>query len=945
MPVPDKLPSELVPPSARDLDNSVDIVKDLLRYESRTSGADTPVSRLKNRSFNTTGSALDSGRDATIYKHSDSEPPGGFYQPRSRHVNRDDVRSGNDSDSPSADLSDLKRRLANTAQMLERTAEADTSRTAEDEELDREMDDLKYRVKRVSDDLEYVSRGPKTAAKDQERRQLERELLTLMHEKVPEVERKMKARDERKEREKRQWARDRDRANDRFGRYDDRDRDRPYSRGSFDRDRPYSRGAYDRDDRDRPYSRGAFDRDERDRDRERDRDDKDYGRDSYRRERSHSRDRPRSSSAPRTAPRPPSAAPPSSTRNHPAPPPPKPSPSPSPLKNMTPEERRAYAREEAKRLIESRKVALGVTVPSSSSPTIDTSVEDRLQREKKEAEEKARVADQQAQERERIRNQRLESEKAAREIKTPPPVPTPTRTVPAATAPAPVPTPRTAPVAPKRAPAPPPPRKAPAIRTPVSAAAPAPKPPVIAAPPPEPEIDPEEEALRAREEAIRKQREARAERLRQLEREEEEAARKDVEERRQARIREERAEKLRQMKKAEEEEQLEEQKYQERLIALKAKSAPSPAFSAPAESAAPLPAKAPTPPPAVPQPPKAETPAPDTAKSTNPFSRLIGQGATSSPAASPVTTSANGSTNPWARPQTAPPSSVPNPPKSPVPAAIKTSYHTAPSSIDEDWDDIKENEGDESSDDDFSGRTKRENIARQLFGSIIPTSRPQSAADVKTRASPTSPAQSAVPPPPPSAPPAMNAPPPPAAPPPPVLAPVAASSEDRSGLLSSIQAGLKLRPAKTVDKSGPPVSGRVLGDTAPPSHINTAPRPVSPPSQARQPEPTLLGHDSPGSRSGNRQSMSWFADRAADAGSEVHKMPTTHEEDEGEAAPVSIPAIHVDEHVQDGVPDLMADIDKTTSEHPPISRFFYWFLTGHSPSRTDVVPIRWRWAG
>jgi hypothetical protein len=60
---------------------------------------------------------------------------------------------------------------------------------------------------------------------------------------------------------------------------------------------------------------------------------------------------------------------------------------------MTPEERRTYAREEAKRMIEARRLALGVIVPSSSSPTIDTSVEDRLQREKKEAEEKARMAE------------------------------------------------------------------------------------------------------------------------------------------------------------------------------------------------------------------------------------------------------------------------------------------------------------------------------------------------------------------------------------------------------------------------------------------------------------------------------------------------------------------------------------------------------------------------
>ncbi|KAJ3005240.1 hypothetical protein NUW54_g4429 [Trametes sanguinea] len=115
------------------------------------------------------------------------------------------------------------------------------------------MDDLKYRVKRVQEDLEYVSRGPRTVARDEERRKLERELLELMHEKLPDLERRIKDREERREREKREWARERDRRNERFGRFDDRD-DRPPSR--YERD-PYDRprSAYDRNDRDEPLNR------------------------------------------------------------------------------------------------------------------------------------------------------------------------------------------------------------------------------------------------------------------------------------------------------------------------------------------------------------------------------------------------------------------------------------------------------------------------------------------------------------------------------------------------------------------------------------------------------------------------------------------------------------------------------------------------------------------
>ena len=34
MPIPDQLPSELILPSSRDLDDSVDLVKDLLKHET-----------------------------------------------------------------------------------------------------------------------------------------------------------------------------------------------------------------------------------------------------------------------------------------------------------------------------------------------------------------------------------------------------------------------------------------------------------------------------------------------------------------------------------------------------------------------------------------------------------------------------------------------------------------------------------------------------------------------------------------------------------------------------------------------------------------------------------------------------------------------------------------------------------------------------------------------
>ncbi|KAF8638846.1 hypothetical protein AX17_001904 [Amanita inopinata Kibby_2008] len=880
MPIPDQLPPELVPPSARDLDSSVDMLKDLLKHESRSrspSTLDVPVSRLKSRSFNSSSSSLESGRDATIYKHNDSEPPGGFYQPRSRHINRDDVRSRNE-EGPSADLTQMKRQLANAAGMLDRATEAEAAKTAEDEELEREMDDVKYRVKRVSDDLEYLSRGPRSAAKDEEKRRLERELMSLMHERVPDLERKIKARDERREREKRQWVRDRDRANERFGRYDSKDD--TYSSRRYDYDRTPSR-------RDRSRSREG------------------------------ERERPRSPPRPVPSPPPtPLSAPVSASRESPVPSP-KATPSPAPRKNMSPEERQAYARAEAKRRIEARMAALGVTAPSST-PSLDTSVEDRLQQEKKEAEEKARVAEKQAEERERLRRERLENEKASKEAKTPATLSatstlSPTATTPATanstrTASAPVPTPRAAPPPQKpKAPAPPPPRRLPTVNTTLTPPAP-PTPvkqpvaetkPVLPSSPGVHKSDPEEEALRMREEALKKQREARVERLRQLEKEEEEAAKR------------------------------EEEQYQARLQALKAKSV---ATQGPPVTSNPHPEPPPTaavsssaaiisPPPRVPsitEPPSIPTATPTPSsiaeKSTNPFSRFIQNKDkdTDGAVSSPMSTS-NGSTNPWAKTMNIP--AAPSPPKSPLPSPSKPSYNTAPASIsdDDDWDEIKENEGDDdSSDDDIAkSRATRTNIAEQLFGSMLP--RPASGAAVSApTSSPASPmpTNSAAPPPPPPAPAA------PIPPPPPVVQPAASTTAttptgagDVNALMQSIQGGMKLRPTKTVDKSGPPVSGRVLGDAAPPAYINT----ISGPQTTVQtlPEPDLMVTQEH-SKSDNRQSVDWFANRAVDAGvstfSTVDKLPATVEEEEQEEK-TFIPAIQIEESAPETTSNPLSDID------------------------------------
>ena len=350
--IPDELPAELVPPSHRDLDTSVNFVKNLLQNEpSRTrspSGLDSPVSRLPNRSLLSSNAPGAGGRqDATVYKHTDEEPVGGYYTPRSRHLDRSAVRASSDRDSPAADLSDMKRQLENTVRMLDRETEESALRTAEDDALDREMSDLKWEVQRVQEDLEYASRGPRSLRADEDRRRLERELLELMHERVPAVERKLAEREERRARQKRELDRERDRRNETFGRFNGRDRNRDRY-GSSSRDA----GSYDKDrGRDRDY------RDDRSRDFDRNHSYRDRSR-SW--DRKYGGERPRSPPTATRSPAPLTPPAPAHVVSNPPPAPPAPDKSPAVnVKNMTPEERRAFILAEAQHRTAERMAAMG----------------------------------------------------------------------------------------------------------------------------------------------------------------------------------------------------------------------------------------------------------------------------------------------------------------------------------------------------------------------------------------------------------------------------------------------------------------------------------------------------------------------------------------------------------------------------------------------------------
>lgn len=266
---------------------------------------------------------------------------------------------------------------------------------------------------------------------------------------------------------------------------------------------------------------------------------------------------------------------------------------------------------------------------------------------------------------------------------------------------------------------------------------------------------------------------------------------------------------------------------------------------------------------------------------------------------------------------------MPTPPKTPTPVPVKTTYHTAPGDSDgEDWDAVKEyDDNEDSSDDEITkSRDTRAKIAESLFGSgggggiSRPSSTPATSAATAPRIS--SPAQV------PTAPPPPPAPAPPVAPQAPTISPPSAAPSgpgDVSALLKSIQGGAKLRSVQTVDKSLPIVLGKILGDDAPPAHINASPRPASPPAlpETSSMIPVTDGGSSRSTNS-NRQSVDWYAGLAADQGRGVDRLPSTTEEDEDEEVatqqPASIPQIFVDLPV-DSPRDPLADIDKTVGKY------------------------------
>lgn len=201
-PVPNRLPPELIPPSTRNLNDSIGAVKSLLSQDAenrKASGAflqpqKTGVSYLKEHSFR--GGARSPGfgrKDATLFKNNDEAAAG--YRSSARRRMGNDTRTSSPAASQASEeelsIEQLKKKIRETQIMLDAVDFHDENRAEEDEVLDRrdrrEAESLMDRIRRVQDDIDtHPNAAFRNLDNGAERRSLRRQLQAF-EDQVPQV--------------------------------------------------------------------------------------------------------------------------------------------------------------------------------------------------------------------------------------------------------------------------------------------------------------------------------------------------------------------------------------------------------------------------------------------------------------------------------------------------------------------------------------------------------------------------------------------------------------------------------------------------------------------------------------------------------------------------------------------------------------------------------------
>ncbi|KAK7734423.1 actin organization and endocytosis protein [Botryosphaeria dothidea] len=205
-PVPNTLPPELVPPSTRNLNDSIGTMKSLIARdaeERKHTGAflqpqRTGVSYLKNHSFSG-GNQMSGGRkDATVFKNNDDDV--GYRSSARRRIG-----NGGRSPSPAApsspgsersndekSIEQLKKEIKEKQILLDAMDFRDENRAEQDDLLDRkdrkDAEDLFRRIRRLQEDIDSHPNAHTmlSGGSDAERRALQRELRRLT-DRLPEL--------------------------------------------------------------------------------------------------------------------------------------------------------------------------------------------------------------------------------------------------------------------------------------------------------------------------------------------------------------------------------------------------------------------------------------------------------------------------------------------------------------------------------------------------------------------------------------------------------------------------------------------------------------------------------------------------------------------------------------------------------------------------------------
>jgi actin cytoskeleton-regulatory complex protein PAN1 len=195
-PVPSRLPPELIPPSTRNFNNSINTVKSLLSQDAesrKSSGAflqpqRTGVSYLKTHSFRNGSSSPSFGRkDATVFRNNDDDI--GYKSSARRRIGmggRTPSPSQSDTGTSDASFDDMspdqiRKKIREKRILIDATDFKDENEADEDGVLDRrdrrEAEDLFTQIRKLQDDIDtHPNSTLQSSDSGAERRSMRREL-------------------------------------------------------------------------------------------------------------------------------------------------------------------------------------------------------------------------------------------------------------------------------------------------------------------------------------------------------------------------------------------------------------------------------------------------------------------------------------------------------------------------------------------------------------------------------------------------------------------------------------------------------------------------------------------------------------------------------------------------------------------------------------------------